>query len=131
MQRIDAEVDNPIGTCLVPTGVDWDAVRVPRHIGLAALQRMPRLLGSVVVDPAARAMYFFTPVNAACEWQLPDVHVLGVRQYLVVPPVHRCRPPGPYWLVTPSVPPQLTEPEVLRKAVAYELEAATDSRSTS
>lgn len=69
-------------------------------------------------DPALRAMYFFTEVGAAGAWRIPHVHVLGTGQYLVMPPAYRQRPPGPYWLISPSVPPRLTASGLLCDAVA-------------
>ncbi|QTD96215.1 hypothetical protein [Streptomyces cyanogenus] len=42
---------------------EWDAVRVPRQLGLSAMEILGARTGAVVEDPAQSALYFFLPVG--------------------------------------------------------------------
>lgn len=73
----------------------WEAVRVPRGVGLEVLTACTSAPQAVVVDPLARTMYFFLPAGTAARWGLP------VRDFAEPPAVQQW-PPGPYWLVPPQ-----------------------------
>ncbi|MGW8375382.1 hypothetical protein [Streptomyces sp. ODS28] len=97
MHRIYGETPGGLGTRLVPTGRQFDAIRVPRFLGLVALSGLRRT-GAVIVDPRERALYFLVPAGAADTWAVPETRALGTAEYLIVPPPARTAPPGPYWL---------------------------------
>ncbi|MDX3075819.1 hypothetical protein [Streptomyces sp. MI02-7b] len=97
---------------------DWCALRMPRHLGLDVVRWIPRL-GSVMVDPAERALYFFTAADAVTAWRpIPNVLVVS-RDAVRLPAVHRLRPPGLYWLGAPCVPPRMTGARQILSAVAW------------
>lgn len=83
---------------ITAVGTAWDAIRMPRCLGLAATEHLGRSMGSVIVEPGERRMYVLIPVGAAAEWEFPDTRALGKDCYLPVPPLTRTEPPGPYWL---------------------------------
>ncbi|MFF3264917.1 hypothetical protein ACFYWO_37870 [Streptomyces sp. NPDC002932] len=103
------------GTHIVPAGKDWDAVRVSRFIGLQALERLGTAAGPVLVDPAARSMYFLVPAGGTCTWDVPETKALGESAHIAMPPRGRKSPPGPFWLVGPQRP--LASTTVLRQAL--------------
>lgn len=111
------ETPGPLSTRILPAGVKWDAVRVPRFMGLAVLDRMQSSPGSVIVDPQERALYFFVPKGATSSWDLAEVRLLRGGQFLVVPPSDRFLPPGPYWLVEPGHWLSLASPEELHSTL--------------
>jgi hypothetical protein len=78
-----------------------DAVRVVRHIGLAALRKL-RDPGPVLVDPAEKAVYFFVPTGSVAGWRIPGVGVISPAESLSLPAVDHSTPPGPYWLTAPA-----------------------------
>ncbi|MEU6346286.1 hypothetical protein ABZ883_35660 [Streptomyces sp. NPDC046977] len=97
---------------------DWCALRMPRHLGLDVVRWIPRL-GSVMVDPAERALYFFTTATAVAAWRpIPNVLIVH-RNAVPLPAVQRLRPPGPYWLGAPSVPPRMTDARQILSALAW------------
>lgn len=102
MRILKGETAGPMGTHILPAGVEWDAVRVPRYLGLAALDQFPSSPGPVIVDPQSRTLYFFVPKGSTDSWSLPQITPLRESQFLVVPPETRISPPGPYWLVEPG-----------------------------
>lgn len=99
-------------------GVEWDGIRVLRHVGLAMLQRLSNASTPVIVDPVERALYFLVPAGAADHWQLPDQNIADIRRHLVLPPAQQQMPPGRYWLLLPTLSCQRTAAKSLR--VAFE-----------
>ncbi|MEV8635387.1 hypothetical protein AB0395_27390 [Streptosporangium sp. NPDC051023] len=97
-----------------PTGHRWDAIRVPRYIGLAALTHLPAGDFPVLVDPVERAVYFLVPAGETDDWEMPDGRILVVTRHLLVPPIQRNMPPGRYWLAKPQ---RITRLKLLRKAL--------------
>ena len=77
----------------------YDAVRVGRFTGLAALEKL-EFPGPVIVDPVERALYFFIPHGTARKWSLPGVRVEAADR-MSMPPSDRVAPPGRYWLTSP------------------------------
>ncbi|MGW7001457.1 hypothetical protein ACWGCW_01170 [Streptomyces sp. NPDC054933] len=104
-------------TTVAPAGQQWDAIKVPRHIGLAALETLQGTAGPVIVDPADRALYFFVAPGTSLAWDVPDTRALGDATYVVVPPLGRRMPPGPYWLNPSGGPREHTPAAALRLAL--------------
>ncbi|MFG2943498.1 hypothetical protein [Streptomyces sp. NPDC048282] len=84
------------GLWLAPAGVEWDAVKVERHLGVRAIELIAEP-GAVAVDPARPepVLYFFVPAGSAAAWDVPQTNALGSNSYVVLPPSHRESPPGP------------------------------------
>ncbi|MEU6260199.1 hypothetical protein ACFUEN_29665 [Streptomyces griseorubiginosus] len=104
------------GLRLAPAGVEWDAVKMGRHLGVRAIERIAEV-GAVAVDPHRRepVLYFLVPKGSAARWDVPNTTALGTNAYVVLPPTHRDAPPGPYWLVPEHH--GLTPEVVLRQAL--------------
>ncbi|MFJ2095522.1 hypothetical protein ACIOEW_40915 [Streptomyces sp. NPDC087901] len=118
------EAAGPDGTRIVAAGTAWDAVRVGRFLGLEALERLGSAAGPVLVDPAARTMYFLVPAGSTHDWDVLQSQALGETNHVVIPPTTRQSPPGPYWLVSSRR--TLTSTPQLREA----LQAALGPRTT-
>ncbi|MFD7972087.1 hypothetical protein [Streptomyces clavifer] len=104
------------GTRLAPAGQDWDAVRVTRFVGLQVIEHLGPGIGPVIMDPAARSMYFLVPPGTTRAWtDLPQCTTLGETNHVVLPPQHKQTPPGPYWLIPAQQP--LASAPVLREAL--------------
>ncbi len=89
------------GTCIAAAGEHWDAVKLPRALGAAALSSVAGEPGAVVVSAGNRSLYFLIPPGSATAWNLPPAVVLGATSHIALPPPHRQQPPGPYWLISP------------------------------
>lgn len=74
--RTPTETPCPMATRVLPAGFAWDAVRVPRFMGLAARYRIQTGTGPVIVGPRERA-----------SWTTPGTRGLGTAQLLFVLPV--------------------------------------------
>ncbi|MDI5961893.1 hypothetical protein POF50_001265 [Streptomyces sp. SL13] len=96
--RAAADPTIPPEGASVPAGVEWDAIRTPRPMGLAALRRLSAPEGAVLVDPVGRALFFFVRPGTAQNWCLPLTVALGKGHLVELPPGGRDRPPGAYWL---------------------------------
>ncbi|GAA2070530.1 hypothetical protein GCM10009801_21340 [Streptomyces albiaxialis] len=130
MSTLDKETPGPIGTRILPAGVEWDAVRVPHAVALTVLDKLGSAPGAILVDPQEQALYFFVPPRATDEWELANVRLLGVATFVVVPPPERIAPPGPYWLAEPGRQPwPLADAEALH-AVLAEHVASTSGTGT-
>ncbi|MFB9631282.1 hypothetical protein [Nonomuraea helvata] len=95
-------VQTAAGMQIAPMAAEWDGIRVPRHVGLAVLERLPNARLPVIVDPAERALYFLVPVGTADDWELPDRRILDITRHINLPPTQRQMPPGRYWLTVPG-----------------------------
>lgn len=102
---------------LQAAGFDWDAIRVPRRIGLRALRILGPRSGAVIEDPREPALYWFLRPGEAAGWEVDETRPLGVTQHLVVPPVHRMQGPGPHWRICPVAGRLITDRDMLRAAV--------------
>ncbi|WP_405804516.1 hypothetical protein OG729_04840 [Streptomyces sp. NBC_00210] len=102
---------------LQAAGYRWDAVRVPRSVGLRALEILGTRSGAVIEDPHEPALYWFVQTGAAAAWDLPDTRPLGMTQHVVVPPPHRVQGPGPHWRICPVDGQLITDVQALRAAV--------------
>ncbi|MER6719904.1 hypothetical protein [Streptomyces halstedii] len=104
------------GPRLAPAGKDWDAVRVTRFLGLQTIERLGPHTGPVIMDPAARAMFFLVPPGTTQAWtDLPQATALGDTAYVVLPASDKQTPPGPYWLIPPQQ--LLADTRALREAL--------------
>ncbi|MFF4257933.1 DUF6415 family natural product biosynthesis protein [Streptomyces sp. NPDC001663] len=104
------------GMRLTPAGVEWDAVRVGRYLGVQAIGRIARP-GAVAVDPACAEpfLYFLLPAGSTDGWEVPHTRPLGANAYVVLPPADKDSPPGPYWLIPPKC--GFTRAATLRRAL--------------
>ncbi|MEU5976412.1 hypothetical protein [Streptomyces sp. NPDC047315] len=120
------------GTHLVEAGVDWDVVRVSRHLGLQALDRLDP--GSLVVAPSRPdpALHFFVVAGSTYDWHVAQTSALRRAAFVLIPPADRLHPPGPYWLVPPGADGaiNLTDLDVLRDALNELLSALPDTRGS-
>jgi hypothetical protein len=107
------------GISLHDAGHDWDAIRVPRSVGLAAMALLGTRCGAVIEDPlmSAGVVYFFTPPGTAAEWTVENTRALGVGSSLTIPPPRRTDGPGPHWRICPGDDGWITDPDALAAAI--------------
>lgn len=105
------------GCELLPAGRDWDAVRVPRSVGLAAVTILGVRSGAVIEDPREPCLYWFIAAGSAGEWAVDNTQLLQAGAFLSVPPARRTDGPGPYWRICPGDTDWLTDVGALRAAV--------------
>lgn len=98
-------------------GEDWDAIRVPRSVGLAAMEILGTRCGAVVEDSNAAAVYFFTPVGTESAWEVENTRALGYGSTVTIPPARRTQGPGPHWRMCPGDGSWHTDPAALRAAI--------------
>ncbi|MFK0120721.1 hypothetical protein [Streptomyces sp. NPDC090994] len=104
------------GACtLEDVGRDWDAIRIPRSVGLSAADVLGARSGAILDDGAV--VYFFVPVGTASTWTDDTTRALGTGSTLVVPPRRRTAGPGPFWRICPSDGGMLTDPGALAAAL--------------
>ncbi|SHI11789.1 hypothetical protein [Streptomyces sp. 3214.6] len=111
-----AQLLSAAGMRLAPAGVEWDAVKVGRHLAVRAIEQIATP-GAVAVDPAPSEpmLYFFVPPGSAADWDVPETTALGRNSHVVLPPSHKEEPPGPYWLLAQRH--GLTRTAILRQAL--------------
>ncbi|MFF9147535.1 hypothetical protein ACF1BN_22040 [Streptomyces sp. NPDC014861] len=104
---------------VLPTGVSWDVIAVPRARFIAAARRRPELLTDVPVleDLATGFAYVWVPPGTHTDWDLPGTTALGHPWFVAVP-----RPGGPQvperrWAQPPGLFPRLMDPADLRTAL--------------
>ncbi|MEU2130153.1 hypothetical protein [Streptomyces sp. NPDC018352] len=102
---------------LEKVGRTWDAIRVPRSVGLSALAILGTRSGAVLEDPLSAALYWFIPAGDAAAWDVAGTRVLADDAHLVIPPVKRTQGPGPHWRVCPAGETWTTEAAALRAAL--------------
>lgn len=101
----------------LPVGVSWDAVRVPRTVGLTALTILGARSGAVIEDPSGVALYWSIRPGRASDWDVANTVALSTGSLVVVPPDRRTVGPGPHWRVCPGTESWTTDVEALRAAV--------------
>ena len=69
----------------VEAGEHWDAVRVPRTVGLAVLKTLGDAHGAVICDAWTRILYFLTEPGTTTGWNVPDTFACGPATYVMVP----------------------------------------------
>lgn len=101
-------------------GVAWDAVRAPAYLGDQAMQLLGNQQGAVIRAPYQNFLYWLVPVDSVETWEQvdPAVEVFGTACWIDVPPLGRDHGYGPYWLREPHGDRLLTDPALLRKALA-------------
>ncbi|MCX4582450.1 hypothetical protein [Streptomyces sp. NBC_01481] len=112
-----------------PAGEWWDAVRVPRAIGLSVLGRLGDDTGAVIEDPGGRLFYWLVPTGHAVAWEFhpaAQVQVLRETAHVAVPGPQRTA--GPQWRVPPTRGRCLTDASQLRAALEAAVSAALGPR---
>lgn len=104
------------GGCeLQEAGVDWDAIRVPRVLGLTALDILGPRSGAVIDD--GHALYWFLPLGAVDGWEVESTWPISAGSSLTVPPARRTQGPGPCWRICPGDTNWHTDTAALRAAI--------------
>ncbi|MFJ3084973.1 hypothetical protein [Streptomyces sp. NPDC086838] len=98
-------------------GRAWDAVRVPRSVGLDALRILGGRSGPVLEDPSSVVLYWFIPRGASAAWDVPNTRTLEQDAHIVIPPARRTQGPGPHWRICPGDGAWITDAGALRAAV--------------
>jgi hypothetical protein len=107
------------GLTLHDAGHDWDAIRVPRSVGLAAMAILGTRCGAVIEDPTgAGCLYYFVAAGTAAAWDVENTRPLGRGATVTIPPSRRTAGPGPHWRICPGEEGWLTDPAALAAAVA-------------
>ncbi|MFF3195447.1 hypothetical protein [Streptomyces misionensis] len=108
------------GATLHDAGYDWDAIRVPRSVGLAALAILGPRCGAAIEDPltAAGVVYYFVRAGTADTWDVANTTALGRGATLAIPPARRTEGPGPHWRICPGDDGWLADPNALAAAIA-------------
>ncbi|MYS40198.1 hypothetical protein GTY23_02805 [Streptomyces sp. SID5998] len=101
-----------------PASPWYDAVRVPRRLGLAALDILGARAGAAVEDPQKQAVYFFIPAGVAATWTEQSTVPLSDSAGVPIPPARRTGGPGPHWRMCPGDTDWATAPDALRAALA-------------
>lgn len=105
------------GCTLEDAGHDWDAIRVPRAVGVPAVAILGSRCGAVVDDPLTKLLYFFTPVGTAARWDVAGTRALGAGATVTIPPARRTQGRDPHWRVCPGDDGWITDPDALRAAL--------------
>ena len=105
------------GCVLHDAGQDWDAIRVPSQIGLAAMTILGARCGAVAVNPYSRVVYYFVPRGTAAEWDVERTRAIGQGGTVTIPPARWTHGPGPHWRICPGDGGWLTDARALRAAL--------------
>ncbi|MFC8521166.1 hypothetical protein [Streptomyces sp. NPDC057257] len=105
------------GCRLHAVGQDWDAIRIPRALGLAAMTILGPRCGAVLEHPHKSAVYYFVPVGTAAEWEVDGTTAIGEGGTLAIPPTRHTEAVGPHWLVCPGDSDWLTDALALQAAL--------------
>jgi hypothetical protein len=104
--------------CTLQTaGEDWDAIRTPKSLGLAAMAILGSRCGAVVEDSSGAVVYFFTPCGTASRWSVDHAQAVEEGDTVPVPPARRTQGPGPHWRMCPGEGRMLTDPDALKAAL--------------
>ncbi|MEW2568286.1 hypothetical protein [Streptomyces sp. NPDC047070] len=126
MQLAGQPLRTSAGCTLRDAGVDWDAVRVPRRIGMRAVMILGPRCGAVVEDPLTCVLYWFVTPGTA--WDVADTNVLGVGATVTIPPPRVTQGGGLRWRVCPGDSDWLTDAHALRAALE-DCQAAPQGRA--
>ncbi|WP_370665390.1 hypothetical protein [Streptomyces sp. IBSBF 2507] len=122
----------PTPTTSLPAVPDeWDVIRVPRQLGLAAMSILGARAGAVVEDPMPGALYFFVPVGTAEGWEAENTRAIVGGERVPIPPVRRTSGPGPHWRMCPGDGRWHTDPSALLAAIADAFGPRVGKESTS
>ncbi|MFF7649193.1 hypothetical protein ACFZCY_04925 [Streptomyces sp. NPDC007983] len=117
---------------MVKVGPHWDVLRAPAEIGERALELLGDASGAVIADYGL--MYWLIPSGHAEWWgRMPNIHALGAHAaevtYVGVPPEGWTEGPRLHWRVPGGRDRYLTDPHLLRlalaRAIAEPVEEAT------
>lgn len=103
------------------TGEAWDAVRAPSFLGDRAMAVLGNRQGAVIREPYRRMLYWLVPAGATSlsTWEpIDQIEVFGTACWVEVPPLGHTSGIGPYWLREPEPGRLLTDPQMLRAALA-------------
>jgi hypothetical protein len=103
------------GCTLHEAGRNWDAIRVPSSLGLAAMTILGSRCGAVVEDRGT--LYYFVPTGTAAQWQADNTRALGAGVTVTIPPARRTQGPGPHWRITPGEGRWVTDDQALAAAL--------------
>ncbi len=108
---------------VVDGGVHWDAVRAPDALAVPALAALARdgVPGAVLADPISRTTYWLVPVGYAgsVATGLPAaVLPLGTGSHIVMATARTVDGHRPHWIRPPEPGQWVTDPAVLRAALA-------------
>ncbi|MGW2692302.1 hypothetical protein ACWC3Y_10625 [Streptomyces sp. NPDC001296] len=103
------------GCTLRDAGEHWDAVRVPRQRGAAAMEILGARCGAVLDYP--QALFFFVARGTAADWDVPGTTAVGAGTTLTIPPARYTHGPGPHWRVCPGDSDWLTDWHALQAAL--------------
>ncbi|PZT70213.1 hypothetical protein DN402_31865 [Streptomyces sp. SW4] len=101
-----------------PAGHEWDVIRAPRQLGLAAMSILGTRAGAVVEDPQRASVFFFVPAGAAASWRVQNTEPLPEGRTVPLPPRRRTEGPGPHWRICPGDGSWLTDPAALAAALS-------------
>jgi hypothetical protein len=108
----------PTPTTALPAVPDeWDVIRVPRQLGLAAMSILGTRAGAVVEDPVQGALYFFVPLGTAADWDAENTRAMPGGARVPLPPERRTTGPGPHWRMCPGDGGWHTDPAALLAAI--------------
>lgn len=105
------------GCTLHDAGQDWDAIRVPRRLGVAAMAILGTRCGAVLEYPPNKVVYFFVARGTAAEWSVEGTEAIGEGGTLTIPPARRTAGAGPHWRVCPGDSDWITDSRALRAAL--------------
>jgi hypothetical protein len=118
-----------VGLRITPCGTQFDAVRVPEHIGAYALERLAGRSGPVIAARRDGVLFWLIAPGSAEGWELPSVTVYGSTCYVSVPAVAPRSPRAVYWLTPPEPGSDcLTDPDALRVALTEAIAARLGPR---
>ncbi len=112
---------NGSGVKILSCGTDFDAVRVPGHIGAYALELLAGRSGPVIEAVKDGVLYWLVQAGRASDWRLRSVVVYRGACYVAVPAADWDGGRGLRWLVGPAGD-CLTDPEALHDALAAAVE---------
>ncbi|MFH0175586.1 hypothetical protein ACIA6D_07145 [Streptomyces cacaoi] len=112
------QLPSAAGCVLQDAGLEWDAIRVPRQTGLAAVAVLGPQCGAVVESGDSRSVvYFFVPRGTASDWELENTKALGRGSSVTIPPPRRTQGPGPHWRMCPGPHRLITDANALHTAL--------------
>ncbi|MEV7189094.1 hypothetical protein [Kitasatospora sp. NPDC093102] len=122
------------GLVLLPTGLCFDAVRMPQSLGMDVLDRglrqHPRLVGPVLHDRFSRTVYFLVPSDdEPYPWSRLGLRLVSSGGWLAVPDPVGGPHAGVDWLHLPSRVGRLSGPHWLAGAAIAGLAARLAARS--
>ncbi|WP_369043520.1 hypothetical protein [Streptomyces sp. Midd1] len=124
------------GAALLTMGERLQAIRLSGRLVHAAVDsddpdKVKAALEDIVCGPVIRERqtwvgglyYALISGHAGVTWDYErEAPIVGHGVYLVVPAIHRCEPPGPYWMIPPRFDGDLCRPASVRRLVEMGVE---------